>query len=334
MDDIFDYGLRLVGSLSCERTWAEGLALAVPCDAGSIIQSLFYGILLFVPVSVSGDCTVPGAQTICLACICMWGVSLVPFGIWLVISDFFQLKKSEGGQLDLEKADLTEMLNYVFHTDIRYSVFLSVTIVLVAILATVLLRKRLKKDWLFALFCLIIFPIVYFMAAYMASMADHFFVARHVVHGLGLLWLGIAIVIPRINLPAFCSVFLFMALMARAAYQGEYREAYGNIPYLADTEAFIAAYMEPGDIVIYNAEEKFDLLYGCYMPEQIFYHVTEISDMEFLTGKRVWFLQCNQTWFSEEVIGNHDISKESMGHYGFQIIENCTDFILLRLDIS
>lgn len=263
------------------------------------------------------------------------GGALLPFGIWLIISDFFHLKDSRGGGLTLERIQIKEMLEYCFHTEIKYSTVIGICIFAVAFFAVIFLRKNFKKaDRSFALLSLTLFPVTYFLAAFLASMANHFFITRHIMHGMGLMWLGFAIVIPRINLRAYVSALMFVMVMGGASYHEEFWYSYGNIPYLAATESYISENMQQGDIVIYNAEPKFDLLYGCYMPEQVFYHVSEITDISELEGKRVWFFLCTQEWFPPEVTEQYDISYDFMGHYGFQIINNCTDFDLLWMKIE
>ena len=40
---------------------------------------------------------------------------------------------------------------------------------------------------------------------------------------------------------------------------------------------------------------SFGQLFGCYMPDQIFYTMEEVPDLEELVGKRVWYFQCFRT---------------------------------------
>ncbi len=262
-------------------------------------------------------------------------VAVIPFFVWLYVSDFFHLKKSgEESQIGLSKVDIPGMLDYLFRTRISYSILMGVIVLAVTILGFVLLRKRYKKeDWSFTLLTLSLFFVTYFMAGIMASVSSHFFVTRHVMHSIALLWLGMAIVLPRINLPTYISGVVFAITMCSSYYDICYDIEYTTTPYIEETKAFIAENMEPGDIVIHNSEAKFATLFACYMPEQEFFQVSEITDIQEFAGKRVWFFLCNPNFFSPEEQEKYGITYENMGHYGFQIIGDCTDFDLLKLDI-
>lgn len=125
--------------------------------------------------------------------------------------------------------------------------------------------------------------------------------------------------------------------MCGANYQDSYRTEYNTIPYLEETKEFIADNMQPGDIVIYNTtEEMYHTLYGCYMTEQEFLHFPEIDDADIqeLAGKRVWFALSRPDFFTEEQQQKYGITYENKGHYGFQIIADCTDFDLLWVEIK
>ena len=73
--------------------------------------------------------------------------------------------------------------------------------------------------------------------------------------------------------------------MGVSAYGISYHEEYGTISYLEETKAFIAENMEPGDVVVYDTDSRFGQLFGCYMPDQIFYTMEEVPDLEELVGK-------------------------------------------------
>jgi hypothetical protein len=171
-------------------------------------------------------------------------------------------------------------------------------------------------------------------AVYVSAYADHFFIARHVVNTVGLLWLGISITAPRISKKVYCSLMLFAVIMAVSSYSSEYISSHSDIQYIDATIAFINDNMEPEDVVIYNADEKYDMLYHCYMPQQQFYHITEVSDIGDFEGKRVWLFMSNQSRLAEAVTEGYEVSTEYKGHYGFQIIGNCTDFDLFYMNIE
>ena len=130
------------------------------------------------------------------------------------------------------------------------------------------------------------------MAALLALHASHFFTYRHVMHSMGLFWLGMAIILSRINLQEWIACLSFTVWMGVSAYGISYHEEYGTISYLEETKAFIAENMEPGDVVVYDTDSRFGQLFGCYMPDQIFYTMEEVPDLEELVGKRVWSFQC------------------------------------------
>ena len=76
----------------------------------------------------------------------------------------------------------------------------------------------------------------------------------------------------------------FTVWMGVSAYGISYHEEYGTISYLEETKAFIAENMEPGDVVVYDTDSRFGQLFGCYMPDQIFYTMEEVPDLEELVG--------------------------------------------------
>ena len=113
-----------------------------------------------------------------------------------------------------------------------------------------------------------------------------FFTYRHVMHSMGLFWLGMAIILSRINLQEWIACLSFTVCMGVSAYGISYHEEYGTISYLEETKAFIAENMEPGDVVVYDTDSRFGQLFGCYMPDQIFYTMEEVPDLEELVGKK------------------------------------------------
>ncbi len=261
--------------------------------------------------------------------------AVAPFCWWLVVSDFFHLKEQGETQVDFGTIDFQELFSFIFKSNIEHSTLLGMGILAMAFAGLFLLWDRFEKaDRSFALLCLSLLFVSYLIAAVLASVSSHFFISRHIMHGLALMWLGIAIVLSRINPPVYICALLFVGIMSMSSYRICYANEYTTTPYIEETKAFIEEQMEPGDIVIYNSEPAFDLLYGCYMPEQTFIYYPELTDIQVLAGKRVWFFLCKPDFFSEEVQEVYGITYENRGHYGFQIINDCTDFDLLRLNIK
>ena len=95
------------------------------------------------------------------------------------------------------------------------------------------------------------------MPALLALHAAHFFTYRHVMHSMGLFWLGMAIILSRINLQEWIACLSFTVWMGVSAYGISYHEEYGTISYLEETKAFIAENMEPGDVVVYDTDSRF-----------------------------------------------------------------------------
>lgn len=262
------------------------------------------------------------------------GGALAPFCVWLAASDFFHLKDQAEQPLNFSAVNFEEFIHFIFHTNIEFSVQMGIGIWAAALLAILFLRKRFERDsWGFGVLCLLLLPVSYTIAAFLASTSSHFFVTRHIMHGLGLLWLGIALILSRVNLPVYMCALVFTSIMGLSSYRICYAAEYATTPYMEETKEFIAENMESGDIVIYNSEPGFDLLYGCYMPEQSFIYYPQLEDIQKLAGRRVWFFLCKPDFFPEEVLQEYGITAENMGHYGFQIINDCTDFDLLRLEI-
>jgi hypothetical protein len=70
------------------------------------------------------------------------------------------------------------------------------------------------------------------------------------------------------------------------------------------------------------------------MPDQTFIPLKKVGDIQELAGKRVWYFSTDwQVFFSEDDVETYGITSQNMGHYGFQIMDNCTDFDILRLEI-
>lgn len=158
------------------------------------------------------------------------------------------------------------------------------------------------------------------------------FTYRHVMHSMGLFWLGMAIILSRINLQEWIACLSFTVWMGVSAYGISYHEEYGTISYLEETKAFIAENMEPGDVVVYDTDSRFGQLFGCYMPDQIFYTMEEVPDLEELVGKRVWYFQCFGHLLEES--DKYTVTYENMGHYGFQYMDGNTDFDILKVNIT
>ena len=120
--------------------------------------------------------------------------------------------------------------------------------------------------------------------------------------------------------------------MGVSSYGISYHEEYSTIPHLEETKAFIAENMEPGDVVVYDTDSRFGQLFGCYMPDQIFYTMEEVPDLEELVGKRVWYFQCFGHLLEES--DKYTVTYENMGHYGFQYMDGNTDFDILKVNIT
>ena len=149
-----------------------------------------------------------------------------------------------------------------------------------------------------------------------------------------MMWLGIAIILPRINWQTYIAGLFVLVGMCHANFLEEYELAYRDTPYLEETKEFIETQMEPGDIVIYTSPRVYSAMYGSYMPEQEFIWLDELEDIQGLAGKRVWFFMTDyEVYFTQEQIEVYGITEQNMGHYGFQIISNFNDFDILRVEI-
>ncbi len=262
--------------------------------------------------------------------------TLIPLLAWMVVSGFFHFVDTEGQGAKRKAPDISGLLSYLFKTDMRFWLPIAVTLVAVALIGGLFLMKADRRgEKGFALTCVSAIFVIYLTALLLSSFASHFFTARHIMHAAGMMWLGIAIILPRIDRWVYLSGAAVLAGMCYTNYRDEYELAYRDTPYLEDTKIFIEEEMQPGDIVIYTAPEMYSTLYSCYMPDQIFIHLDDVEDINDLAGRRVWFFSTDWTrFFSDEEVELYHISSENVGHYGFQIMDNCTDFDLLRLQIG
>ncbi|MCM1112980.1 MAG: hypothetical protein NC399_06965 [Muribaculum sp.] len=263
-------------------------------------------------------------------------LALTPFVLWIIVSGFFRFVKTDPEEVKMKRISLDALLSYLFETDLRFGVAMAVLLVLFALAGGALFMKNGKHrgEKGFALMSIAAIFAVYLLALTVSSFAAHFFSPRHIMHLAGLMWLGIAIVLPRVNLPAYLSGFAVLLAMCCSNYKSEYELTYRDTPYLEATKEFIETQMEPGDLVIYTTDSMYATLYSCYMPEQTFVQLGRLKDLDELAGRRVWFFSTDyHRYFSDEDVEKYGISAENMGHYGFQIMESNTDFDLLRLEI-
>lgn len=258
---------------------------------------------------------------------------------WMVVSGFFHFVKTDSTEVTMKKITVKGLLYYLFQTDMRFCLTIGVTLVLVAFVggALFLKNKERRSEKGFALMCVAGIFVIYMTALVLSSFASHFFIPRHIMHATGMMWLGIAIVLPRINWQVYLSGLAVLTSVCYANYLEEYESAYRDTPYLEDTKVFIETQMEPGDVVIYSSPEMYGRLYLCYMPEQEFMWLPKLedADIQALAGKRVWYFSTNwKEYFTDDQVEKFGISAQNVGHYGFQIMDNCTDFDLLRLEIK
>ena len=232
-----------------------------------------------------------------------------------------------------EKLRIYELFDFIFGTEVKYATQMGEVLFVLTLLCAILFWKRLgKRDGIFAVMCTCMFPISYLMAALLALHASHFFTYRHVMHSMGLFWLGMAIILSRINLQEWIACVSFTVWMGASAYRISYNEEYDTIPYLEETKEFIAENMEPGDVIVYDTDWRFGQLFGCYMPDQTFYTMEEVPDLAELAGKRVWYFQCFGHLLDES--DKYTVTYENMGHYGFQYMDGNTDFDILKVEIT
>lgn len=262
------------------------------------------------------------------------GINVLLFAAWLIRSDFLHLLVKDGNQSNQSKFRLYDLFDFIFGTSVKYAVLMGGAVFVLTLLCAVLFRKRLgSRDAVFATMNVCIFPVSYMMAAILALHSAHFFAYRHMMHSMGLFWLGMAIILSKVSIQEWVASVSFAVWMGAAAYGSSYQEEYHTIPYLEETKEFIAENMEPGDVVVYDTDSRFGLLFGCYMPEQIFYTMEDVPDLGELVGKRVWYFQCFGHLLEEEP-GKYSVSYENMGHYGFQYMEGNTDFDILKVEIT
>ncbi len=266
------------------------------------------------------------------------GLPLIPTALWFAASGILRFAGEGSSGTTGESMDPAAFFRFLFFTGLEDSVAIGVGIFLLVLSALFLFQRRYEKpEWRFVLFCLLNMACSYVAAGMAASLGSHFFIPRHVMHGVGLLWLAMAIILPRINPRVYGFGVLFAAVMACASYRKEYALSYDTVPYLEDTMAFAAENFQAGDLVIYNADPRFGMLYSCYLPELTFVCLWELEDPAALLrenmGGRVWFFQSRPDWFSPETTGQLVITGENMGHYGFQIMDGSTEFDVLRLAI-
>lgn len=263
--------------------------------------------------------------------------ALVPLIAWMVVSGFFHFVQGDGTEVEIKKLSLQGLIEYLFETEMTYWLPICAILLVVTLAGGVLFmrnREDCKGEKGFALMSMVSIFAIYLLALFVSSFAAHFFTARHIVHATGMMWLGIAIILPRINWQTYLAGLAVLVGICHANYSQEYELAYRDTPYLEDTKVFIETRMEPGDIVIFTTDGMYATLYSCYMPEQTFMSLGRVDDIQELAGKRVWFFQNDyQKYFSQEEVETYGITAENMGHYGFQIMSNCTDFDILRLEI-
>ncbi len=273
----------------------------------------------------------------------MWKVfvcgiaALLPMFAWMAVSDFFHFVEGNGQDVEMKKLSLDGLMSYLFQTPLRFWLPVVGILLAVTLLGGVFFMKNRedhRSEKGFALMSMVAIFGIYLLALAVSSFASHFFSARHIMHATGMMWLGIAIILPRINWQVYLAGLAVLVGMCHANYTQEYESAYRDTPYLEATKQFIETQMEPGDLVIFTAPDKFATVFSCYMPQQRFVRLEDVGDIDALAGERVWFFRTEyHYYFSEEDVATYGIVEENMGHYGFQIIDNCTDFDLLRLEI-
>ena len=263
--------------------------------------------------------------------------AVIPLLIWVVVSGFFGFVKTDSEEVKLRTFDIGGLLDYLFATDMRFWLAIGAIPVIAALLGGIFFIKNKDRrgEKGFALTCVSSIYLIYALALLVTSFASHFFTPRHIMHVTGMMWLGIAIILPRISRWVYLSGLAVLVSMCYSNYRGEYELAYRDTPYLEDTKVFIDQQMQPGDIVIFTTDGMYRTLYSCYMPEQTFIQLGRVGDIDELAGKRVWFFSTDwRKYFTDEQVETYHIHAENMGHYGFQIMDNCTDFDLLRLEIG
>lgn len=263
--------------------------------------------------------------------------ALIPFGIWLYISDFLRMSDAEGELLGTKKVLLYDWKEFIFQTFIPKSADMGMLILILGVVLFVLFWKRFEKqDRSFILLGLFVFLCSYVLSAILSTASNHFIAPRHTMHTQALLWLGLAIILSRINVGVYLSGLLYVIGLCGSNYSENYNVEYQTSPYLEETKAFIAENMQAEDIVIFNSDKMFATVYECYMPNREYVYFPEMTeeDIQSLAGKRVWFMLCRPDFFSEEQQQQYGITYENMGHYGFQLIADCTDFDMLRIEIE
>ncbi len=180
------------------------------------------------------------------------------------------------GGFNLSKINFTDLAEWMFQTNIKFSIGIGVTLFAVGILLFVMKAKEYpRKKRLFLAVCATNLLLSYVVVAILASGNSHFLDNRYVFAALGSFWLFVVIVFTEKGRLVSCLLTVCLAVWGLSAYTIQKGVELGTNHYMGQTLEQLEQVKEE-DVILYNFP-TYHIVYGAHLPEQEFIWVEDMD---------------------------------------------------------
>ena len=214
-----------------------------------------------------------------------------------------------------------EIVHTFFKCNLENYEIIAMIVLALALVCFILTWKRFsgtEQSFLVMLIINSIFCI--YVSQWIGSLNGHDFGMRYIIYVYLFFWLFMIFVFSRAGSATFTLLAAWALVLCLSSYRVEHAYEYDTTPLMPKTMAFIEENISPDDLVVYDYNEGFYMIWKYYMPENELLSFFNM-DLEEMRGRTFWFLNLNGTEFSKEDMEKYGITVEKYPDMGFMGME-------------
>lgn len=234
------------------------------------------------------------------------------------------------GEINLVQFDLKDLCEWMFSTNIEFSVIMGVTLFAVAWLVFGMHKNSLEfEQKLFLIMCGMNSFLSYTFCVLVASLNSHFWDNRYIYGSITMLWLFIFICITRWQKAAFYSLSCWLVIMVLSSYRIQTAKELGTNGYV-DAAYAVLEQVKDEDVIIYNYP-TYQVLYGAHLPDKEFVFIDDV-DFEEFDKDYVYMISWGGAWFSDEIVDRYQLKTQNCGEMRFE--EGMAGMVLYKISFQ
>lgn len=224
--------------------------------------------------------------------------------------------REELGSFNLSKIDFVGLAEWMFYTNIKFSVVMGVALFVAALVMFFLKAQTYtRKKRLFLEMCATNLLLSYVVIAILASGNSHFLDNRYVFASLGTFWLFVVIVFSEKGKMVSCMLAACLTIFGLSAYTIQKGVELGTNHYMGETIRLLEQVKEE-DYILYNFP-TYHIVYGAHLPEQEFIWVEDM-DWENYEQDYIYFISWGPIEISWSIQQEYQIQYVNCGTLRFE----------------